>query len=158
MSRNEQVSFCVELEPVEGPMVHHVIVVPEEIAMKFMQGKGSLRILCAVKDAEEFHCALSPRNGKHVIIASKQLIKKNNLLPGKPFKISVRIDPDNGLSLPEELSAVLEQDEFASEVFGALLDGQKRGFIYYIRQARSVDTRIKRCLELMEKIKQRNVL
>ena len=151
----EQLSFNVQLESVEGPMVHHVMVVPKDIAKKFIYGKGSVRILCSIKDTEEFHCALSPRHGKHVIIASKQLIKENNLLPGIPFRISVRIDPFNGLSLPEELSEVFDQDEFPSVVFEALRDGEKRGLIYYIRQAKSIDTRIKRSLEIMEKMKQR---
>ncbi len=153
----EPLTFNVQLEDIEGPMAHHVIVVPDNEANKLKAGKGSVRILCAIKDSEEFPCALSPRNGKYVIIASKKLIKENNLIPGIPFKICIRLDQHNGLALPEELSEVLIQDEFASEAFEKLPDGKKRGLIYYVRQAKSIDTRIKRSLEIMEKIKQRSL-
>lgn len=149
-------SFNARLESIEGPMAHHVIVVPAEIAKQFVSGKGAVRILCAIGDTAEFHCALNPRHGEHVIIASKQLIKAHKLLTGMPFRMSIRIDPHNGLALPEELSEVFNQDEFACEVYQALPDGEKRGLIYYIRQAKSMDTRIKRSLEMMEKLKQRS--
>ena len=93
---------------------------------------------------------------RHVIIASLQLIKKHKLVQGVPFSIAIRTDPGNGLELPEELSEVLAQDEFAFNAYMALSDGGKRGYIYYIRQAKSIDTRIKRCLEIAEKLKQRS--
>jgi uncharacterized protein YdeI (YjbR/CyaY-like superfamily) len=73
-----------------------------------------------------------------------------------PFRISIRIDPGNGLELPEEFSEVLSQDEFAIQAYEALNDGGKRGYIYYIRQGKSIDTRIKRSLEISEKLKQRH--
>ncbi len=156
MKYTDSLSFDVHLEPVEGPMLHHVIVVPDEFSSQFISGKGSARILCKIGDSAEFPCALIPRHNRYVIAASKKLIKDNNLLNGKPFNISIRTDPDNGLELPEELLEVLAQDEFAFQVFNALKDGAKRGYIYYIRQGKSVETRIKRSFEITEKIKQRS--
>ncbi len=88
--------------------------------------------------------------------SSKQLIKQNNLTVGIPFKITIRLDPHNGLRLPEELAEVFDQDEIAYQAYKALTDGHKRGLIHYINQAKSVDSRIKRSLEIMEKIKQRS--
>ncbi len=155
MKTSEPISFDAHLEPVDGPMVHHVIIVPDDIAGQFIHGKGSVRILCSIGNKPEFHCALIPRHERHVIIASLQLIKKHKLVQGVPFTITIRIDPGNGLELPEELSEVLAQDEFAFNAYMALSDGGKRGYIYYIRQAKSIDTRIKRSLEIAEKLKQR---
>lgn len=154
--RNDSVVFDVHLEAVDGPMLHHIIVVPDTIADQFRTNKGSVRILCKIGNSEEFPCALIPRHGRYIIAASKKLIKDHNLSTDNPFKISIRIDPNNGLEQPEELTEVLAQDGFAAEVFDRLNDGYKRGYIYYIRQSKSVDTRIKRSLEIAEKIKQRN--
>lgn len=151
----ERVSLNVVLEPLDEKMVHHLIVVPDEIAKQFVNGKGAPRILCSVEGSAEFPCALNPRHGRHVIIASQQLIKKNKLSLDRPFSIVIRHDPHNGLGLPEELAEVLEQDEVASKAYDALNDGHKRGLIHYINQAKSVDSRVKRSIEIMEKMKER---
>lgn len=155
MKTLQPLSVTVQLEPVDGPMLHHIIVVPDNEALQFINGKRSVRILCSVGNKPEFHCALIPRHERFVIIASKQLIKEHKLVTGLPFNISIRPDPNNGLELPEELSEVFAQDEFAFEAYNELTDGAKRGYIYYIRQAKSIETRIRRCLDIAEKIKQR---
>ena len=149
----EPVSFHVVLEPLDEKMVHHLISVPDEIAKTFLNGKGAPRVFCSVKGSPEFPCALNPRHGRYVIIASKQLIKKNRLFVDVPFEISIRHDPDNGLGRPEELDEVLDQDEAVFLAYDALNDGHKRGYIYYISQAKSVDSRIKRALEIANKLK-----
>ncbi len=151
----EPVSFNVVLEPLDEKMVHHLIAVPNEIADRFVNGKSAPRVFCSVQGSDEFPCALNPRHGRYVIIASKQLIKRNKLVVGVPFMVSIRHDPQNGLGLPEELAEVFDQDEVALRAYDALGDGHKRGLIHYINQARSVDTRIKRSLEITEKIKER---
>ncbi|SDL96143.1 Bacteriocin-protection, YdeI or OmpD-Associated [Daejeonella rubra] len=156
MAGSKVLSFNVHLEPVEGPMVHHVIIVPDEFSKQFITGKGSACILCSIGQQPEFPCALIPRHERFVIIASKKLIKEHNLQLEIPFRISIRIDPGNGLELPEEFSEVLAQDEFAFQAYEALNDGGKRGYIYYIRQGKSIDTRIKRSMEIAEKLKQRH--
>lgn len=151
----ETISFNASLEPLDEKMVHHLIVVPDEIAEHFIDGKGAPRILCSVQGNPEFPCALNPRHGRNVIIASKQLIKKNKLTLDRPFKVDIRKDPQNGLGLPEELAEVLEQDPIANRAYDALNDGHKRGLIHYINQAKSIDSRIKRSIEIMEKMKER---
>ena len=152
----EGVEFNGILESVDGPMVHHIIIVPNEVALMFAKEKGPTRILCSICGDSEFPCALLPRNNKHVIIASLQLIKKYRLNLGSTFKVSIRIDPSNGLDIPEEFAEVLAQDEFAYEAYTALNDGGKRGYIYYVRQGKSIETRIKRSLEIAEKLKLRH--
>lgn len=151
----ESVTFSVILEPLEEKMIHHLIEVPDEIAKKFVKGKGAPRIFCSVKGNTEFPCAINPRHGRYVIIASKQLIRAHKLSPAVPFEITIRHDPENGLGLPEVLAEVLEQDDNGHHAFYALNDGHKRGLIYYINQAKSIDTRIKRSLDIVEKIKER---
>ncbi len=149
------IEISVYLETTDDKMAHHIIVVPNHVAEQFIDGKGAPRVLCRVENGEEFPCAINPRHGRYVIIASLQLIRRNKLETGLPFTISLRTDPSNGLALPEELAEVLLQDEFGSRVYESLGDGHKRGLIHYVSQPKSVDSRIKRSLEIVEKIKQR---
>lgn len=149
----EPVSFTAYLSPVDGPMVHHVIHVPEETAAQFRQPKGAVRVLCSVAGKAEFPCALNPRGDGYIIIASKALISSHKLKHDTPFTVSIRKDLNDGLLLPEELEEVLKQDEWGSSLFDKLLPGHKRGLIYYIRTAKSIDTRVKRALEIIEKLK-----
>lgn len=146
-------SFSACLSPVEGPMIHHLIIVPREVSAKFRKDKGAVRILCSIEGKEEFPCALNPREGEYVIMASKQLIRKHRLKEGVPFSVSIRPDLNDGLELPEEFLEVLSQDDFANQCFEALLPGLKRSLLYYIRSAKSTDTRIKRSLQIAEKVK-----
>lgn len=134
-------------------MVHHAIPVPEEVAAQFRQPKGAVRILCSVEGKEEFPCALNPRGEGYIIIASKQLIKKHKLSLDAPFMVTIRKDLNDGLLLPEELAEVLAQDEWAMQLFEKLKPGHKRGLIYYIRTAKTIDTRIKRSLDIVERLK-----
>lgn len=150
---NKTAEFKGLLHEVGGGMNQYVIVVPEEVCLVFREGKGAVRILCSINGAEEFPCALNPRQGRYIIIASKQLIKKHKLAPHVPFNVRVCSDVHDGLQLPEELLEVLIQDEHFSFEFEKLLPGGKRGLIYYIRSAKTVDTRIKRSLEIAEKVK-----
>ena len=153
METSDTASFTAQLSPVDGPMVHHVIHVPEEICSQFRQPKGSIRILCSIAGKPEFPCALNPRNSGYIIIASKALIKAHQLSPGTPFIVSIRKDVNDGLLMPEELEEVLEQDEWAGSLFDKLLPGHKRGLIYYVRTGQSAETRIKRAFEIAEKLK-----
>ncbi|KAA8483113.1 uncharacterized protein DUF1905 [Arcticibacter tournemirensis] len=153
----QSVTFTATLSPVEGPMIHHVIIVPQEVSATFRKEKGAVRVLCSVEGKEEFPCALNPRGEEYVIMASKQLIRKHRLNEGVPFSVSVRSDLNDGLELPEEFVEVLNQDEYASQCFEALLPGLKRSLLYYIRSAKSTDTRIKRSLQIAEKAKTRQL-
>jgi hypothetical protein len=134
-------------------MFTHSIRIPAEVASTFRTAKGAIRVLCAVEGNAEFPCALNPRGNEYIIIVSKAFIKQHKLAGLQNFQISIRPDPDNGLRMPEELREVLDQDEWGSRLFGALLPGRKRGYIYYVRSAKSIDTRIKRAFEIVEKLK-----
>ncbi len=147
------VIFVANLTEARGPMFTYQIQIPENVAILFRQPIGAIRVLCSIKSGEEFPCALNPRGNDYIIIVSKALMKKHGLESAVPFKISLRPDPNNGLLLPAELLEVLLQDEFGNQVFEALLPGRKRGLIYYVRTGKSIDTRIKRSLEIIEKLK-----
>lgn len=153
MEKETPVHFMATLTEQESPMFTSSILLPARVAEQFRTPKGAIRVLCSIEQAEEFPCALNPRGNDYIIIVSKALIKKHKLMYGNPFKVAIRPDPENGLLLPEELQEVLAQDDWGSSLFNTLLPGRQRGYIHYVRSAKTVDTRIKRALEIVEKLK-----
>ena len=57
------------------------------------------------------------------------------------------------LELPEELETILEQDSDFKQIFDTFTTGKKRSLAYYVRGVKNVDSRIKRALELVYKVK-----
>lgn len=136
-------------------MAFNEITVPYSVVEQFENPKGIIRVICSIKEREEFPCALNPRkDGEHIIIASKALIKKHRIIEGEEFAIRVRKDEAEGLAAPEELIEAFALDDWGLQLFEKLLPGKQRGLIYYIRSAKSIDTRIKRSFEIIEKLKQ----
>lgn len=153
MTNDESIQFTGQLSWLDGPMFTHSIRIPEDVGTTFRTGKGAIRVLCSIEGSTEFPCALNPRGNEYIIIVSKAFIKQHKLAGVSHFQVSIRPDPDNGLLLPEELQEVLDQDEWGSRLFNALLPGRKRGYIYYVRSAKTVDTRIKWAFEIVQKLK-----
>jgi hypothetical protein len=153
MAVDTPVTFTATLADLDKPMFPAAIRIPAGVADQFRQPKGAIRVLCSINHTAEFPCALNPRGDQYLIIASKALIRKHKLANGHPFTVTIRPDPDNGLLLPEELQEVLEQDTWGKAVFNGLLPGMQRSYIYYVRSAKSMDTRIKRSFEIVEKLK-----
>jgi hypothetical protein len=147
------VVFTATLTDPQEPMFSAAIRIPIPVAALFRNKKGAIRILCSIRGEAEFPCALNPRGNEYFIIISKALIRQHLLTEGLPFEVAIRIDPDNGLLLPEELREVLNQDEWGHTLFEALQPGQRRGYIHYVRTAKTMDTRIKRSLEIIGKLK-----
>ncbi len=111
MSTEEPIPFTATLTELEGPMFGAAIRIPTQVAEIFRKSKGAIRILCSIEGQAEFPCALNPRADDYIIIVSKALKKQHKLISERTFRISIRLDPQNGLLLPEELEEVLNQDE-----------------------------------------------
>lgn len=57
------------------------------------------------------------------------------------------------MPMPEELEALLEQDELGKIRFDKLTKGKQRNMIYYVSQPKSEQVRIDRAITLIEKLK-----
>ena len=148
--------FTTIIKPIDGPMLQHIMIVPQETVEKFAAFTGHLRIFCRFGNAAEFPCALSPRDGEHCIAVSKKLMKEAGVVAGQLLSVFIRLDENNGLSLPEELAEVLEQDEFGRKAYNDLNPGKKRGLIHYDSSSKNIDTRIKRSICIINKLKQQS--
>ena len=71
-------------------------------------------------------------------------------------EVSVRLELDTskyGFDVPEEFTAVLEQDNHARSLFEAMAMGKQRAVVYIVLQLKSSDKRIEKTLFLMENLK-----
>lgn len=130
------------------------IVCDYDAAKAFIEAH-SRRVIMRGPDQEDLHRALQLRkDGYALIMLSKAVLKAWKCEVGD--KVTVEIRPDTtkyGMPMPEEFEIVLEQDPEAAEAFEALNDGRKRGLLYYAGGAKSEASRIKRALELAEKLR-----
>lgn len=136
--------------------MHH-FEVSESICKKFglKEGMKSVRVLCHFPDGEVKHNALVrfAKGGGYVMINAAQR-KKYGLNIGDIFQFKLEKDESElGAPIPEALGEVFARDEKAFETFNALTDGKKRGIVYYVDSAKSVDVQLKRALKIAENLK-----
>jgi len=94
------------------------------------------------------------RDGSRYFSVSAALRKAAGIKKeGDPVTVSFKIvDPDR-LDIPEELEAVLLQDDLARKAWEKLTTGYQRSLIHYITSVKNVDSRIKRALDLLNRAK-----
>lgn len=93
------------------------------------------------------------KSGPGFIMVSKVLARQAKVKSGDVVTVEFQLADPNKIELPEELKAVLAQDEQAMEEWKKLTPGLQRSLSYYVKSVKNVDSRIKRALEMMEKIK-----
>jgi hypothetical protein len=132
----------------------YYLTVPEKIAREFTSGRPA-RIVCLLDGTFERHGALrSKGEGLFFIGFGKEVVKEAELSLG--VEVHVRIWRDNddyGLELPAELHEVFELDPEAKSVWSTFTPGRQRSLLIYMRDAKSEQTRIKRALEIAEKLR-----
>jgi hypothetical protein len=132
----------------------HCFAVPPLYADMFKKGNGSRRVVCVLNESITLHAAIMPHGKGWVISMNKTNLKKLGLKVGSPVQVSMRPDTSEfGLPMPEELSAVLEQDTLAKAYFDALTAGKKRSIIHIVSSVKNIDKRIERALIIAEKLK-----
>ena len=141
--------------PDPGPVSYPRIDVPADIAHAFLGVENKKRIVLHFDNGRSFHRALL-RNGKGetFIRLGKTMLRDAGKRPGEEVMVSLTEDRSEfGYTFPEELQEVLQQDPGGREAFMALMPGMRRSFLYYISSAKTIDTRIRRSLQLVENLK-----
>ena len=93
------------------------------------------------------------KDGSRYFSVSAPLRKAAHLRVGGAVMVAFKIvDPDN-LDIPEELEAVLSQDDEARKAWDKLTTGYQRSLIHYVTSVKNVDSRIKRSIELLNRAK-----
>jgi Bacteriocin-protection, YdeI or OmpD-Associated/Domain of unknown function (DUF1905) len=154
MSFSEQIHFLTKIYRLEHLLGVHYLEVPSDIVQR-LGGKISVRVLCSVNDCDPFQSGLVALGyGNAYITINSKRMKQLRLKVGDEIQVVLEKDTSAyGMELPEELSALLEQDEEALKRFNGLSPGKQRYIIYYVSQVKNSQLRIDRAISLMSNLK-----
>lgn len=89
------------------------------------------------------------------ITPSKDKVKKSKVGANATVIISLQEDSSEfGFPVPEEFVEYLAQEPETMDMFKQLPAGYQRGFLHYIDSAKTLDTRIKRCIHIGSRIRE----
>jgi hypothetical protein len=154
-SKNTTFRFSATLTPVKWLFMNTVIFLPKDIIEALP--KGRVRTKGTMNGAP---FALAPQSkkdrGKYFSVGAP-LRKAAKIKAGDKVEVIFKlVDPDK-VDIPEELEALLAQDDAARKVWDEFTPGMQRSLIIYVTSVKNVDSRIKRSIELMEKAKARQL-
>ena len=155
MKDNKEYTFKASLSPIDKIFMNYMVVVPDEIVKEINQKKIRTK---GTINGIEFSLAIQHiKNGAYYFSINNELRKKAKLTEDKVATVKFVVVDNDIVEIPEEFLEVLSQDEKAMELFNAFTIGKQRSLCIYVRGAKSVESRIKRSLELAEKIKTRTL-
>ena len=151
----KNIIFDTILDRFDSNLWHFHIVVPKNVAEKFTRKKAT-RVVCTLNKKASFQCAiLSAGSGTYFINVNKKIRDALKIKEGSKVSASLTEDESAyGLPMPEELQEVLLQDETGNKIFHQLTPGKQRTLLYIVSVPKSVDSRIKRALVIMEHLQQ----
>jgi hypothetical protein len=148
---NQPVTFQTRILQGDGSLFLHFIEVPIEIAESLFT-KFPARAIITIHE-NSFHGGLLRRkDGFYLVQMGKATLKK--IKASYQDLVELNIEPDQttyGYELPEEMEALLEQDEDGRKTWEALNPGMKRSLLHYVNSAKSIDVRIKRSILILKR-------
>jgi hypothetical protein len=153
MKKNLTARFTAEVIRLDTGARHHLLPVPASIAAAFKAAK--VRRLIGTINRHPINRALQNHaDGGSFLLLGQPLLGELGLKRGSIAKVELKPDPKpDTLELPEEFATALAQDEAARARWETFTPGRKRSLLYYISSAKQEATRIKRSVELTQKIR-----
>lgn len=152
MAKEKVYAFETRLKTVHGSFTHTIIVVPDKI-IAALPVKGRVRTKGTMNKTPFALAIQHKKDGSRFLMVSGQLRREAKLGSGDPVKVKFwLVDPDI-VDVPEELQAVLDQDQDALKIWKSFTPGWQRGLAHYVNSVKNIDSRIKRAIEIMEKAK-----
>ncbi|RDC63732.1 YdeI/OmpD-associated family protein [Adhaeribacter pallidiroseus] len=132
---------------------HYLEVTPAIMAQ--LNAKPGARLICQVNQIITFPCGLvALGNGCAYILLSAKRLKEAALKLNQ--EVTVNLKPDlspYGMEMPEELAALLEQDEVGKIRFEQLTPGKQRTLMYSITAVKNPQLRVDRTIRYIENLK-----
>jgi hypothetical protein len=152
MRNYEFTGHVVELH---GSLMSYGIPIPLDIMESIPKDK-KYRLKGTINGIE-FDLAINSSKvyGKYLLV-NKARYKKAKLEMASAL-VKFHLVDASILILPEEWEEILAYDEECKERFEAFTPGYQRSLMHYINQAKAKETRIKRAIELSEKVKNRTL-
>ena len=131
------------------------VMVPDEIAAVFVEGRKPARVRCLLNGAVDFQCAIRPKGGGGFYInIGTPIRQEGKFVLGQKLSAKIRKDDSEfGRDVPEELQELLEIDEEGKRLFYESLPSHQRGIIYYVAGAKSVQVRVDRAIMMINRLK-----
>lgn len=149
------IDFRVFIRPAITKGGMPLIEIPPWVADHFLTEKNKKRMVITFDNGTSFHRALQRnKDGFSFMVLGKSTLRDAQKEAGQ--EVSITLEEDNseyGMPMPEELAEVMRQDPEGKDRFDSLSAGLKRSLLYYLGSAKSVDTRIKRSFDIMQKLK-----
>ena len=150
-SSKKSFSFSSILEPVEGVLAQAAIFLP--IAVINNLSTGRLRVKGTLNKTP-FELGIQyKKDGGRFFVVSLILRKAANIKIGDTVDVKFKLVDAEKVELPEELEAVLAQDEDGHKAWGKVTPGVQRGIIHYITSTKNIDLRIKRSIQMVNRAK-----
>lgn len=151
MAKKQSFTFETRLTEYKDMLVSTVVEIPADVVKKLSTGRVRVE---GKLNSVPFNLAIqSKKNGPKYLSVSQAMRKSAGVKPGDKVKVSFSVvDPDK-LDLPEEMEAVLAQDDEGAKKWNKLTVGLQRSLVHYINSSKNVDVRIERALFLINKVK-----
>lgn len=132
-------------------LVSAVVEIPADVVKKLPSGR--VRVEGKLNNVS-FNLAIqSKKNGPKYLSVSQAMRRSAGVKPNDRVNVSFTVvDPDK-LDLPEEMEAVLAQDDEGAKKWNKLTVGLQRSLVHYINSSKNVDVRVERALFLINKVK-----
>lgn len=143
--------FSTTLSSAKGNFIPTIIYLPKEIVDALP--KGRIRTKGTINGVP---FALAPQykiDGSRFFTVSSRLRKSAKIKAGDNVEVVFKIVDKDEVEMPEELEAVLLQDDKAMSTWNELTSGMQRNVIIYVTAVKNVDSRISRALKSIEKVK-----
>lgn len=151
MAKKPSFSFETRLTEYKDMLVSTVAEIPGEILKKLPAGR--VRVEGKLNQTSFNLAVQSKKNGPKYLSISQAMRKSANVKPGDKVRVSFVVVDSDKLDLPEEMQAVLAQDDDGAKKWNKLTVGLQRSLVHYINSSKNVDVRIERALFLINKVK-----
>lgn len=143
--------FTTRLKSIDGVFLNTAIYIPDVVLRDLPTGR--LRTEGTMNGAPFSLAIQNKKDGRRYFAVSRRLREAAGVEEGQRVDVVFHlIDPDR-VDIPEELEAVLAQDDEAMAIWKTFTPGLQRGLAHYVNSVKNVDSRIRRALELMQKAK-----
>ena len=149
--KEKSYQFTATLEAVHEALKSTVVFLPEAIVKKLPAGRIRTK---GTMNGAPFDLAVQyKKDGSRYFTVGGILRRAAKLKEGDRVTVVFHLTDPDKLGIPEELDAVLEQDDEFRKVWDTFTLGYQRSLVYDITSVKNSDSRIKRALEIAGKAK-----
>ena len=154
MSKSIQFKSILEEMPHSNVYNRH-LKLPTDVYEQWRKENKEKRILWSVNNGDKHSSALMPYgNGIYYIILNKELCKKQQIEIGDDLLVRISKEESKyGISLPEEMEILLEQDKEGSQYFHSLTPGKIRSLLHLIGKPKSSNIRLRKAITTLNYLK-----